>query len=100
MNGTQRAIDLIPRDIVICDWHYSKQAAYASIPHLIDTGFSALPASYDGTEAAEALIDYSLSLNEKKMLGHLYTTWRSVNPDALHAWDPLVTTVKKIDKKR
>jgi hypothetical protein len=60
MNGTQRAIDLIRRDIIFCDWHYSKQVA-------------------------EALIDYSLSLNERKMLGHLNTTWRAVNPEALHA---------------
>jgi len=24
MNGTDRAIDLIPRDVVICDWHYDR----------------------------------------------------------------------------
>jgi hypothetical protein len=23
-NGTQRAVDLIPRDVVICDWHYER----------------------------------------------------------------------------
>ena len=29
MNNTHRAVDLIPRDVVICDWHYERPDATA-----------------------------------------------------------------------
>jgi hypothetical protein len=29
-NGTYRAVDLIPRDVVICDWHYDRAAPTAA----------------------------------------------------------------------
>ena len=29
-NGTDRAIDLIPRDVVICDWHYERAVPTAA----------------------------------------------------------------------
>src|SRR5437763_12527686 len=31
-NGTDRAIDLVPKDIILCDWHYEKREDYPSIP--------------------------------------------------------------------
>ena len=31
-NGTAPAVDLIPKDIILCDWHYRAQTNYPSVP--------------------------------------------------------------------
>src|SRR5499426_3049811 len=44
INGTAAAIDSIPRDIIICPWHYVVRDSYPSIPMFLDKGFRVLPA--------------------------------------------------------
>ena len=88
-NGTARAIDLIPRDIVICDWHYEPRAAYESVPMFIEKGFRVWPASWKNPQAAQALIDYSRTQNHPRMLGHLNTTWGAVPLKDLANFEPL-----------
>src|ERR1700752_5017373 len=34
-NHTWDAINLIPKDIIMCDWHYEKQVSYPSVPLLL-----------------------------------------------------------------
>lgn len=80
-NGTAPAVDMIPKDIVICDWHYTKRDSYPSIQFFIDKGFRVLPGSWKEPDATEAFVDYSLSIRSNKMLGHLCTLWREVQPD-------------------
>lgn len=75
LNGTAPAIDLIPKDIIICDWHYEPRANYSSIPMFIEKGFKVLPSSWRKNIATEKLINYSYQINNSKMLGHLFTTW-------------------------
>jgi hypothetical protein len=74
-NNTQAAIDLISKDIIICDWHYGNQAEYPSIPIFLTKGFRVLPASWKDSLAFESLIDYSLNFKSENLLGHLCTTW-------------------------
>ncbi len=38
-NGTAGAINMIPKDIIICDWHYEKRDKYESIPMFLKKGF-------------------------------------------------------------
>lgn len=38
-NDTARAIDMIPKDIIICDWHYEPRKAYESVPMFLAKGF-------------------------------------------------------------
>jgi hypothetical protein len=87
MNGTAAAIDAIPKDIIICPWHYEKMDAYPSIPQFIEKGFRVLPASWRKVEAAQALIAYSNTFKSPKMLGHLFTMWSK--RDLLH-YPPIV----------
>ncbi|MFZ0455819.1 MAG: family 20 glycosylhydrolase [Ignavibacteriaceae bacterium] len=102
MNGTASAIDMIPKDIILCPWHYEKMESYPSIPYLIDKGFRVLPSSWKDADAAKALIDYSNEQRSPKMLGHLFTTWRKVD---LLNYPPLVICIgmvgnqKKLSKK-
>jgi hypothetical protein len=87
-NNTARASDLIPRDIVICDWHYAKQRTYKSIPFLLDKGFRVWPAGWDNVPAANALLDCALSQNNPNMVGYLSTTWGTAKPNQLEGFPP------------
>jgi hypothetical protein len=88
-NGTAGAIDKIAKDIVICDWHYELRPAYESVPMFLEKGFQVWPASWRKPDAAKAFIDYSKTLNNPKMLGHLNTTWGAVPLKELTAFEPL-----------
>ncbi|MCX7765691.1 MAG: family 20 glycosylhydrolase [Candidatus Sumerlaeia bacterium] len=79
LNKTERAIDMIPKDIIICDWHYGKKDEYLSVPYFQQKGFRVLPASWKELDATLALINYSQQHKTDKMLGHLFTTWYAVN---------------------
>ncbi len=75
MNGTATAVDKIPKDIIMCAWHYEKMDTYPSIPIFMEKGFRVLPTSWRDVEAAKKLINYSYDKNSPQMLGHLFTTW-------------------------
>jgi hypothetical protein len=74
-NGTAPAIDLIPKDIILCDWHYEKRADYPSIRYFLDKGFRVWPAGWRDVNATRALIDCARRNPSERMLGYLSTTW-------------------------
>jgi len=96
LNNTAPAVDMIPKDIVICDWHYNAMEIYPSVPMFIEKGFKVLPSSFRTPEAVEALIKYSYSLEHPNMLGHLFTTWSALEPDALQDYRPLLVGIQTI----
>ena len=59
LNGTAPAVDRIPKDIVICDWHYEPMQSYSSIPMFLEKGFKVLPSSFRKTNAVESLVKCS-----------------------------------------
>ncbi|MBI9016385.1 MAG: family 20 glycosylhydrolase [Phycisphaerae bacterium] len=93
-NGTHTAIDLIPKDIIICDWHYNLEKSYDSVPLFIKKGFRVLPASYKNTNAVNAYINYSKQQQSNLMLGHLNTVWGSVPTQYLPDFEPIRYTSK------
>jgi len=97
LNGTAPAVDMIPKDIVICDWHYKPMAQYPSVPMFLEKGFKVLPSSFREPKAVGALIKYSYSLDHPNMLGHLFTTWSLVDDEKLTNYPPLKTGIKTID---
>jgi hypothetical protein len=74
-NGTPAAVDLIPKDIVICDWHYGRRADYPSLRYFQDKGFRVWPAGWDNVAATRALIQCARRDATDRMLGHLSTSW-------------------------
>jgi hypothetical protein len=74
-NGTAPAVDLIPKDIIICDWHYEKRADYPSIRYFQDKGFRVWPAGWNNVDATRALIACARRNATDRMIGHLSTTW-------------------------
>ena len=98
-NGTATAIDSIPKDIIICPWHYELRDSYLSIPMFIDKGFRVLPASWKNVDATKALIQFSRTQNNPKLLGHMFTTW-GVKKEELLQFPPLVEGLPLIQPGR
>lgn len=92
-NGTAAAIDMIPKDIIICPWHYEPRESYPSIPMFIEKGFRVLPAGWKSVEATTALIGFSKSNAGPRMLGHMFTTW-GVKKEELLQFAPLTEGLK------
>jgi hypothetical protein len=95
VNGTAPAIDMIPSDIIICDWHYEVMNSYPSIPMFLEKGFRVLPSGWRNTEATLSLIEYSYAQNDPGMLGHLFTTW-GVSGDSLLWFPPIIEGMQKV----
>ncbi len=93
LNGTAPAVDMIPKDIIICDWHYEVRESYPSIPMFLEKGFRVLPCGWKNTEATKALIRYARKQNDQKILGHLFTTWGVPAGDILE-FEPIKAGLK------
>lgn len=97
MNGTYTAINSIPKDIIICDWHYEVHDGYPSVAYFIEKGFRVLPASFKDVDAARKLIAYAKQFDDSgKMLGHMYTTWETIPNKKLSKWAPLKKTITEV----
>ena len=74
--GTAAAVDKIPKDIILCPWHYELREHYESLPMFMDKGFRILPASWKKTDATLALIrDAQAHQQDGLLVGHIFTTW-------------------------
>jgi hypothetical protein len=93
-NGTAPAVDMIPKDIIVCPWHYERRESYPSVAMLADKGFRVLPASWHKLDASKALIEYSQKLHSPKVLGHLFTTWGKARKETLPEYPPMVQGLK------
>ena len=93
-NQTWPAIYMIPRDIIIADWHYEKRDSYPSLGLFLDKGFRVLPTSFKDVEASRALIEYGRGLNRPGLLGHLFTSWEKVAKPA--DWPPLAANASLV----
>jgi len=105
-NGTHPAIDMIPKDIIMCDWHYErsyekqgkKQATFPSVRIFIDKGFRVLPTSFRDVKVVKMFIDQSLAVSSDRMLGHLCTIWHGLEPGQAARLPQLKAAAKKIRK--
>ena len=97
-NGTASAINMVPRDIVICDWHYDSVPATA-IRFAVE-GFRVLYAPWRQTDVAMGELDLIRSVRAHadstiapRMLGVLQTTWGGA-ADFINAYNASVSATK------
>jgi Glycosyl hydrolase family 20, catalytic domain len=108
MNGTDKAIDMIPKDIIMCDWHYElkyplQPTAISMFPSpriFVDKGFRVLPTSFRNVMAQARFIDQSLAVPSDKVLGHLCTVWHPLKKGHYGRLKQLKAASKKIEKAR
>ncbi len=105
-NGTQPAVDLVPKDIIICDWHYerkypdqgTKTSRFPSVGMFLEKGFRVLPTSYRDVKTVKLFIDQSLAFPSERMLGHLCTIWHGLGPGEATRLRQLKTASKRLRK--
>lgn len=75
-NGTEGAIDRIPKDIVVCDWHYeSTPTEFLSVDEFADKGFRMFVSPWRVQANAERFLRYAIEHDRGHILGVLCTTW-------------------------
>ncbi|BBH20638.1 hypothetical protein Back11_19830 [Paenibacillus baekrokdamisoli] len=90
IHGIWPAVDLIPKDIVLCDWHYDKLDAYPSVGHLLDKGFTVWPSCWKTPDAALDFFEQSVKQAEdrkaeERMPGMLVTGWNATGASLVTA---------------
>ena len=85
--GTHRAIQLVPKDIVICDWHYDR--ALPTTEHFAVEGFPVLACPWRKADVALAQLEsiravraHATDAIASRMQGVLQTTWTGIAPFA------------------
>lgn len=69
------ALELLDKNIIICDWHYNRYKDYASIEYFGNAGFKMLISPWREKEAAQAFINCAKEQDKGHVLGILATTW-------------------------
>lgn len=87
-NDLSASINLIPHDIVMCDWHYEWKKEYPSVPLLAGKGFQVWPAGFLPLKAAEAFSDYAQA-HPTNVIGYLATTWTTTSISNAPEWPPI-----------
>lgn len=106
MNGTDKAIDMIPTDIIMCDWHYEPKYPLQKTPRstfpspkiFADKGFRILPTSFRNVKALNRFLDQSLAEGGDKVLGHLCTVWHPLGRGQYAKLPQLKAAAKKVRK--
>jgi len=90
--GTWKAIDMIPKDIILTDWHYEiNEQGFPGIEALLEKGFTVIPAGWRELKQARFLLDealkYEKSAKEKsykgELAGMMITCWSEANNELL-----------------
>jgi hypothetical protein len=80
-NETQAAIDRVPKDIVICDWHYEK--AHETPRFFAEKGFEVVASPWKKVDVALGSLAHIRSLRSggnAKAMGVVHTTWCGFAP--------------------
>ncbi len=91
--GTHGAVDKIPKDIIICDWHYETFKSYPSLPLFLEKGFRVWPAGWKQAKPNAAFVAaakrHAIDARGKgRVVGYLATTW-GVKIKTLAKWDQI-----------
>ncbi len=87
-NHTWEMIERIPRDIVICDWHYEERDdGYPSIPFFTGHGFRVVVCPWRNLRAAELLLASARADRAAPVWGVLATSWRDSGEVARYLCD-------------
>jgi hypothetical protein len=88
-NGTQGAVDLVPKDIILCDWNYEKRADYPSLALFSKKGFRVWPSGWQPLEASVAFSRFAAQQKDPLVIGYLCTTWGKVKIADAPNWPPV-----------
>ncbi len=74
-NDTWSMMNSVPKDIIMCDWHYGARDEYPSVPFFASNGFRLVTGPWKEMKGTEALLKYTSENKSDKLLGVLQTSW-------------------------
>lgn len=80
--ATHLAIDHIPKDVKILDWHYGERPGYRSIDYFRKHGFQVYGSPWHDPRAAKALAKSVKESQGQGMIGTDWGFWRTLSPAA------------------
>ena len=99
-NGTHRAIDIVSKSTVMCDWHYESRAefgnAYPSVDLFGEKGFEMFISPWNELQPAKDFIAYAKAHDRGHIRGVLATTWCNSGELAAHLLDGRPTLWPKL----
>ncbi|MBC8040211.1 MAG: hypothetical protein H7Y06_06695, partial [Opitutaceae bacterium] len=81
VNETWQCLDRLPKDLVLCDWHYDRSKGFPSTAFLLDKGFRVLSCPWVDEVSGRAFLEsaHEAAAQERKgggkWSGFLQTTW-------------------------
>jgi hypothetical protein len=75
MNDTWQLVDEIPKDIIMCDWHYGERESYPSVPYFSSKGFRFAVGPWRELKATQAFLKYAADNRTGQSMGFLQTSW-------------------------
>lgn len=90
--GTWPAVDQIPKDILLADWHYDmNEKGFAGIGALIEKGFTVIPAGWRDLKQTRFLLDEALKYGAQgrekghagRLAGMMITCWNMTGDELL-----------------
>ena len=69
------AIDMLSKDITVCDWHYNKYEKYPSVDIFGKAGFKIMVSPWRSKSNLEAFLSYAKKNDTGHIEGVLMTTW-------------------------
>jgi len=88
-NNFRRTIDLIPRDVIINDWHYYENNKFPSVDYFQSKGFKVWGATWNNKDNIFAFSSY-ISRLKVKPSGMIATTWFNVGRRASKSIDNIL----------
>ena len=74
-NNTEPAIDMVAKDIIVCDWHYEKQTEFPSVDIFAKADFRIFVCPMRVKQHAINFIEYAKKHDAGHIEGLLMTTW-------------------------
>lgn len=87
--ATHLAVDMIPKDIHIVDWHYREKPRYPSIQYFREKGFQAIGCTWHDPKAAKAMAESVKEYDGQGIIASDWGFWRTLSPAATTLYAPL-----------
>ena len=95
-NGTAASINMVDKEMIVCDWHYENCKAYPSVDELTKAGFKYWVCPWRYCKNAKKFLAYANAHDKGNAIGLMLTTWCGFDQFA----DAVEGKVFKEDKKR
>ena len=87
--ATHHALEDMPKDVLILDWHYEKRDGYDSVEHFRRNGFGVLGTVWHEPDAARNMAESVKRSGGQGIISTDWGLWRTMSPAATTLYAPL-----------